>query len=100
MHASDLDNFLQSQLMAAIACLKTAQRHLDKKETTQALRLFQQIRTLGELVNEIPIDVEGHELLLGVQELSQQQYNEAREHFQKCRPRGSHSNRIARRVSR
>ena len=81
-HSASLEGFLQSRLIAAIACLNRAQRHWEKKDTSQAVQLFRRLRELNELTDQIPTHVEGHRLLLGVQELSQKNYRAASEHFQ------------------
>jgi tetratricopeptide (TPR) repeat protein len=74
-------DLLQARLMAAIAYSNRAQHHWENKEIASATHYWKLIRELGELVHTIPTEVEDHQVMLGVQELFQKNFEAAREHF-------------------
>ncbi len=78
---AELEDLLQTRLMVSIAYVKRARRHWDKKQVASAAQYFQRIRELGELTEFIPVHIEDHQLLLGIQELSEENFQDAQENF-------------------
>lgn len=78
----DLTDYLQSNLIVAVACLNLAQRHWRRREIEAAKEYYGLMRELGELEKEIPPRIDDHQVVLGVIALYDKRFEEAREKFE------------------
>jgi hypothetical protein len=80
-HKDRLKDMLQTKLIAALAFLERARSHWTRKEVQGAMHYFGLLRELGELVDEIPSQIEDHEVVLGIVALHDKDVDEARQRF-------------------
>lgn len=83
-HTTRLGDLLDTKLIVSIAYLNRAKDLWSRKKINGALHYFEQLRRLDVLTEEIPKNVENHQLVIGIIELFQNQIETARSHFKKA----------------
>jgi len=86
-NTSLLDDLLQTKLIASISYLHKARERWRAKEVEGALHLFELIRTLGQLTEQLPEHVDDLQIVNGIQAVFDGRLADARQSFEGAKAR-------------
>lgn len=76
-----LDDLLDTRLIAGIAYLEQARADWSARRVAVAVENFKKLRALGVLQEEIPEQIDDHQVTLGIAALLEKNFDEAEKHF-------------------
>ena len=76
-----LGDMLDASMIQAIALLKRARTHWQRREFEKAIHAFEKIRKLEVLADEIPPQLDSHQIVMGMMALRERDFIEARKCF-------------------
>ncbi len=80
-HGEELDDFLQTKLIAGIAYLTVARRLWSRRQGDQAIRHYDRLRELGVLSDQIPADIRNQRVMFAIAALYDRSVTDARKHL-------------------